>query len=659
MTNCSKGLVAFTIALLTLTAAIYLPHLGSELIFDDNRLIDGTVFGAYADPLQIKQRLVSYGSFVWSTSLLGEGWWKQRLINILFHVGSSIGLFVLVRGLMANIAWPRNDDGHGPTDSSLTSAAAIGTLLFALNPVAVYGVAYLIQRSILMATLFSIWALVFVFFSARRERPGLLWIALLLYFFALLSKEHALLLPLPAAALYLFSSRFSRKQRIAISSAVFFLVAFSATFFINRYGDIVGSAFDRQSQSYLALLETMKPGVGQEVYGLSILNQAWLFFRYGALWMIPNVEWMSIDLRPAFPLEFASVPQVFGLPLYLGLLSAATFMMFRFADWRRYAGFAIFTPSVLFATEFATVWIQDPFVLYRSYLWAIGMPFLFALPFVGAKPRTILLIAMIICPLFAGLAFERAHSLSTEFNAWNDAAEKVDLSAAPNAVGRSRAFLNRGNQFVARGMLNVATNDYMIARQLGDSSGTADYHLGGVLLATGKLDDALAAFKRAEAGNDTAGFAHLLLVQKADTLFRMQRFQEAEAEAERALSMELDRENRIRTLSIHGGASFRLGNFESALQDYSRLMEEEPSKRSHKIAYAMTLNGMGQHQEAMATISAISQQAEGADVSFARIMILHAGGKTARAVAELRSSLIKWPGDKGLNLLREKLQRAQ
>ena len=31
-------------------------------------------------------------------------------------------------------------------------------------------------------------------------------------------------------------------------------------------------------------------------------------------------------------------------------------------------------PALLFVTEFATVWVQDPFVLYRGYLWAIGIP---------------------------------------------------------------------------------------------------------------------------------------------------------------------------------------------------------------------------------------------------------------------------------------------
>ena len=53
--------------------AIYLPGLQGELIFDDHRLVDGTIFGNYGSLVEIKQRLLSYGSFVWIHELLGDG----------------------------------------------------------------------------------------------------------------------------------------------------------------------------------------------------------------------------------------------------------------------------------------------------------------------------------------------------------------------------------------------------------------------------------------------------------------------------------------------------------------------------------------------------------------------------------------------------------
>ncbi len=69
-------------------AAIYLPGLGNSLVFDDASLT-GTLFEQYAALLPLKVRTLSYGSFVWVQALLGEGWWKQRLVNLLIHASWS------------------------------------------------------------------------------------------------------------------------------------------------------------------------------------------------------------------------------------------------------------------------------------------------------------------------------------------------------------------------------------------------------------------------------------------------------------------------------------------------------------------------------------------------------------------------------------------
>ena len=53
--------------------AVYLPGLQGELIFDDQRLADGTILGSYGSLVEIKQRLLSYGSFVWIQALFGAG----------------------------------------------------------------------------------------------------------------------------------------------------------------------------------------------------------------------------------------------------------------------------------------------------------------------------------------------------------------------------------------------------------------------------------------------------------------------------------------------------------------------------------------------------------------------------------------------------------
>lgn len=663
--NAIRQLV-FWVCVLLGTAVIYLPGLGNALVFDDNRLTDGTVFDDYGALAPLKQRLLSYGSFVWAADLFGEGWWKQRLINLAVHLGTVWGLWVLVRGLMQQVNWPENDDGGQPSAASRDAAATVGVLLFALNPVAVYAVAYLIQRSILMATLFGVWALVLTMIAARRRQPLWLIAAVFAYAGAVLGKEHAVLLPLPAIALYLIIRPLSRIQLAAVGGLGLLCLSLAIGFLVQRYAGILGTAFDANSAAFVAELGALKPGIEDKVYALSVANQGWLFFNYGLLWVLPNVEWMSIDLRPAFPLAMTSFPHVLGLPLYAAVLLGAAWMMWRYTDWRRYVGFALFTPAALFGTEFATVWIQDPFVLYRSYLWAIGLPFLFALPFVGSRPQTVIAIGLVIAVGFAALAFERVGSLKTEFSTWDDAARKIDLQAPPNALGRSRAFLNRGNQFVIEQRVNLAANDYATAARLGDRSGSAEYHLGSVLQAAGQFEQALAAFERAEAGTGMRQFAHLLPTQKADLLARMGRHAEALVQADKALSFpQLDTEDRIRMFNTRARSNIRAGNTGAALKDYDALIALAPNNRSHRIGRALTLAHAGLHEDALAALAALpaqnkdtkpgaSKEGDG-EVLTARAIVLSQMGNREAAVAEARAALAAQPGNPAPKALLQQL----
>jgi hypothetical protein len=79
------------------------------------------------------------------------------------------------------------------------------------------------------------------------------------------------------------------------------LAAVGAVLF-SLYGHIVGSVFDENSRAFAAQLEQQRPGISQQLYPLSIINQASLFFQYGLMWLVPFVGWMSIDMRPTFPL---------------------------------------------------------------------------------------------------------------------------------------------------------------------------------------------------------------------------------------------------------------------------------------------------------------------------------------------------------------------
>ena len=70
-------------------------------------------------------------------------------------------------------------------------ALVIGGLLFAVHPVATYATGYLVQRTILFATLFCLLAML-VWIKANKSKNGnLIWLSVPLYYFAVFSKENS------------------------------------------------------------------------------------------------------------------------------------------------------------------------------------------------------------------------------------------------------------------------------------------------------------------------------------------------------------------------------------------------------------------------------------------------------------------------------------
>ncbi len=111
---------------------------------------------------------------MWVQWLAGEGWWKQRLVNLAIHIGTYVvALWGLYREILRVIVPPVEEGaaaGAPPVSYHRSAALGIAIGFFALNPVAVYGVGYLIQRSILLATFFVVLGL--FFFSGARSRAA-------------------------------------------------------------------------------------------------------------------------------------------------------------------------------------------------------------------------------------------------------------------------------------------------------------------------------------------------------------------------------------------------------------------------------------------------------------------------------------------------------
>ena len=632
----------FALFLAVVTLGIYLPGLQNTLLFDDNLLKNGTIFSGYGSLTEFKQRMLSYGSFVWLDGIFGEGWWKQRLFNIAIHLANIFAIQALVSRILSHAQFSEDTAALPHFTASRSAASQVALVIFALNPVAVYAVAYLIQRSILMATLFSVvacWA--FVRWLESRK-PG--WIALTAcaYVFAILSKEYALATLVLMVPIYIFIRR-PNKKTLAIATAIALAIsAVAAAVFFQIYGHLIGKPFDGQSLAFVQQLEAIRPGVSEKIYPLSILNEAWLFFTYGALWFFPNVGWMSIDLRPVFPLSLTSFPHIVGGAGYVALLAASVWFFWRGRGALSFAALCLLFPLLLFFTEFATVWVQDPLVLYRSYLWAIAVPGLIAVVLTGFSPRTIYTVGGVLALLLSGLAAERNLSLRDGLTAWADAAEKIDTKAPANAVGRWQAFLNLGGYHVEQGSRAEARKALHTALALGENNGYALFNLGLADQYDKKHAQALTWFARSEA----KGFAMPMLhYHRGESLFALGQWEQAYQSLSQSLTTPLSPPEHTKYRTLRAEAALAAQQYDVAIADFELLLKDTPQSSRLLQGLGLAQVGKGNAPAALAIFNPLVAQSPNAAAYYGRAMAhLKAGNKEA-SLKDLDQTIALEPGN--------------
>ena len=616
--------------------ALYLPGLGNLPLYDDQYLVEGPLFSLY-EGLRLRERWLSYASFVWVRDLFGDGWWKQRAVNIAIHGAVVVALWLFWREIVAAVA----PSSHDPAPAGLARSPALGlaVAVFALNPVAVYAVAYLIQRSILLATLFTLLALWLVARAGARRKPWLLAGALAAYALAVLSKEHAVLAPLAALPAYILVARPARRTLVLVGAAAAVMIAAAAALLWYRYGEIIGKPFDEFSRVYLAQLARLDPTAPARAWPLSVINQAWLFFEYGVRWFIPYSGWMSINLRPAFPTSYASFPQVLGVFGYLGVLAGGAWLLLRYRDWRALVGLSLLLPAILFATEFVTVWVQDPFVLYRSYLWAIGIPGLVFVAAHGAPGRALVAVGVALAAMYLWQGLDRIASLATPHVAWSDAIEK--LPRDPRAVGRWFPYLNRGADAVERDDLKAALRDFEISASLGDM-GMGSFNMGAVLALGGRHEQALAAFSLAERqGYDL----YNLPFQRGLSLLALGRHAQAYEQFQATARFDPPSPTR-ELLWLHTGRlALQLGRPQEARAPLLRLAEAQPKNREARYLLAMSRIATGEAQLALQDLDALVAEDPRGPVFYARALAHHALKRKGEALADIDRALAADPGN--------------
>ena len=487
---------------------VFLLNAGSyryPLVFDDTTLLGAAELPRMAEYCAaLRNRCVSYTTFGLTYLAAGLDLFWFRMENVLCHALAALACFLFLDRLF-EAARPQAPDGTGAGGPDRLIAFC-GATLFAVHPVTVYGVTYLAQRSILMATLFSLLSLTAFVRALSGGGQRWLWLSALLYGAALLSKEHAVMLPAVALAIAVLLGKRPAGSRVQLSvfAAVIVVAAVAVTYRLAEQG-FIGTV----PEYYVRELRALKEADGGAfdpwaAYLGSVVTQTGLFFKYVLLWLVPYPGWMSVDLHPPVaggPLEW---PFVLGVPIFLAWGAVAAFLLVRRGACGL-LGLGMLFPWLLFFTEFASARLQESFVLYRSYLWMAGLPL--ALPCLVRRlpTRAVVACCVALVLVFGAVTRERIGTFASDLALWDDVVRKN--ADAPRAFA-DRGYVNRAYALMRDGRLDDARRDVEMALALNPKNSHAYLNRGIIQSRRGDSARALADFDRAIAIDPAFAEAH-------------------------------------------------------------------------------------------------------------------------------------------------------
>lgn len=475
----------FVLLLLLATALLYIQFLSNPIVFDDLPFFAEDAAGRQPidaisySPFEL--RSLPYATLSWSKELFGSDMRHFRIENLALHSAVAITLFFFLGRLFLRVLPLRTADQF-----RYDSLAFCAALLFALHPLAVYATGYLVQRTMLLATLFSLLAMLSYLHGSERDSRPWLWGSVLFYYMAVFTKEHAIMLPAIIVVLtVLLHEDWRRKLQQRWRLGLGFIGIAVLVIFAQK--GVLGQVYETSAP------EMLTNPVSDLNWPLSILTQSWLFFKYAALWLFPNPHWMSVDMREPFAPSLWS-GYLLALVAFLAWGGLAVWLLFKRGRWGL-LGFSLLFPWLMFMPEFSTVRIQETFVLYRSYLWVVGACALLPLLLDALDKRIAAFMVVVVALAIIPISMERLATFSHPLTLWDDAAKLLD--GKEDEVSFARIYNNRGLEKLNLGYFAEAKQDFEMAIRMNPVSPFAYTNLGATYLSVKQFEHAIQAFNHA------------------------------------------------------------------------------------------------------------------------------------------------------------------
>lgn len=524
-------------------------------------------------------------SLMLDAELFGGSPIAPHLVNLLFHIGNTILLFVLLQYLTSAV-W----------------RSAIVAALFALHPLHVESVAWITERKDVLSLFFELLSLLAYAKSVTgiRQKPSLAfdcasffdWVSLLFFVLALMSKPMAVTLPLLLLLLDWWPLR--RITTHNLQSTIPRLVIEKAPYFILALTMSVITFIAQQKSGTVATLTKLS-------FSARIENAFVSYARYLGNTFYP----VALAIPYPHPGFWPPALVLLAMGLFFGIgffaIRQASKTSFFFTGWFWFVGTLV---PVIGLVQVGDQAMADRY----TYLPLIGIFIILA--WGGAKlcekwqlPRQMIVVATV--GLFSFCILQTRSQLSY----WeNDGA----LFGHAVAVTRSNytATVNLGSWFSKNGQIQEAMDCYHQALQIDPSNAPAYYNLGNLMAKLGNIKMAIdnysqalqitpdqpqilnnlglmqAQSKRFDLAMTNLELALRLKPDFADAqnnlgtiLFAQKRFEEAGRRFYEA--MKLEPANAVYCANL-GDALVKMGNFKAAAECYQQAVQLAPDNQKLK-----------------------------------------------------------------------------
>jgi tetratricopeptide (TPR) repeat protein len=302
------------------------------------------------------------------------------------------------------------------------------------------------------------------------------------------------------------------------------------------------------------------------------------------------------------------------------------------------------------------VWVQDPFVLYRSYLWAIPIPALVAVLLTGFSPGTLYKMAVIVALALGVSTVDRVSSMRNAQAVWADAMERVAVPGAPNAVGRARAFMNHGMERLKRFEFDLAMRDFSVAHKLGAIKGEALFAMGMTRRAMGNPAEAIQLLQQAESAGYADGRLHFQRAQAFAALGydaeAMQSYTQSLAFPSAENYAELARAQRA-------DLAMRLSKFEDAKTDFEWLLTQSPKQTRYLMGLGLAQLGQKDAAGALQTFNSLMLEKPDALAHYGRALAQHQLGNQVAAQDDIGKAVQMEPSSMVYKKVQESIKKGE